>query len=646
MKFCYVHGGESHAVELSPAPDGDKRIAIRHNGANFYAPLVPAEELDAGDLHIVIGGEEYAMATADSTAGTTLSAGMLTYDENNYSVTLNGTAQIAGDSSAELYRGNLGTADYSSSVVTVTAAKGANYGRGFSLEGNANNNTLVTQTRNVTLSGGGGENLFAVTLEGGNVITDFDASADRLSLVGGNLAHLCAIDTTGGDAKLSFSKPPKNSPSLTLKNVALPTTATVNGAQCTLQNDCAVYGNGKASVYVTPVNVDLTDATSACTVLANAGGTIQAGSLALFAGGRDVSLAGCTDSTKADRFVYGGGDVSVTNYTSANDKVSIGGDYSIVLTETRTDSITGNNYVTFADSDGKRVGKLIIEGGTRILKYILNGTDKVIYFHPDNNNYNKATMAAATGVTVVNDFADFGVLGDSLGSGGNGPGSEYYAELETITAAIENSTIIGNAGRNYIYIAGGDKNVLTGGIGAEDYYFNNGGGGVIMDFGIATAKNGTGTALATKTTQAATGSYLAYNRNDPHSYANGTDMLHFNGTVVEVAFEGYDDSSTTNKKYCTAYVTYEHEGKFYTVMLAELTKNYNYTNSNIDKATYKNDTVAMHKARIYHIDGQTSLATAEKDAVATTKAGSNFAGNIAMLDNLYNSYVAARDSEE
>lgn len=249
-------------------------------------------------------------------------------------------------------------------------------------------------------------------------------------------------------------------------------------------------------------------------------------------------------------------------------------------------------------------------------------------------------------VTINSAFADFGVQVDNLPQG-----EEIYPSLESIFASQSNSTIFGNAQKNHVTLAGGDKNFIVGGIGSDNYYFN-GGGGVIVGFGTNVIKNGQivygednatlAISLAADVTQAADSVHTAYNRNDPTSYMQGNDRLYVNGTVVEIAFSGHALNSSEKSSVFSAYVTYDADGNTattdntYTVLLSNIVKAPTKTGS---APRWKTDDVAAQTLKIYDTSSGTSkvLSYAALNALFETKANSDYTDNIAALDAFYES---------
>ena len=202
----------------------------------------------------------------------------------------------------------------------------------------------------------------------------------------------------------------------------------------------------------------------------------------------------------------------------------------------------------------------------------------------------------------------------------------------------------------HFVLTGGDKNILTGGIGKDTFIFNNG-DGIITDFGVGATKNGNGQALATTVTDGT--------RNDPTTYAEGNDVLKVNGTVVEIAFKYYDSTKTNTAKQpvFSAYVTYDEDdnhtnGNEHTILLGNIAKPASKYNDDINKATYKTDAVvARTSLKIWDTSGgnmqqiaASNLAslfanTTEYNATSNAK-GTHYLDNITALDNIVNNNSA------
>ena len=184
--------------------------------------------------------------------------------------------------------------------------------------------------------------------------------------------------------------------------------------------------------------------------------------------------------------------------------------------------------------------------------------------------FNNSNPAVATYVTLLGNYGDLGVQTDTDDSGYKKGGKEYYNMLYSVEASQANSTIIGSHNPNTIIIVSGNKNVLTGGLGADKFEFENG-GGVITDFGIGATKSHYTGGITFETSPTVT----AYDRNDPFTYAEGIDVLKVHGKITSVAIEGKGDADTKKNNTFTAYVTYDADfdgTDDYTVALTNIYK--------------------------------------------------------------------------
>lgn len=61
MKLKYNHGGETQSITLSKKKYPGKRLAIHHNGENFYAPLVDTDDATASNMQTKFNGQLLAV---------------------------------------------------------------------------------------------------------------------------------------------------------------------------------------------------------------------------------------------------------------------------------------------------------------------------------------------------------------------------------------------------------------------------------------------------------------------------------------------------------------------------------------------------------------------------------------------------------
>jgi len=195
-----------------------------------------------------------------------------------------------------------------------------------------------------------------------------------------------------------------------------------------------------------------------------------------------------------------------------------------------------------------RLNDVIIEDNA----YLLDPTD-----NPNKRN--------ATATTAAGNYRDYGVQLES--------GSEYFSGLQTITTSESNSTIIGNQNDNIITVIGGTDNVLTGLLGDDTYIFESG-GGTITDFGMRALVDISGKNYAINTTTTESTNSYAYDRTNPLTYKEGTDILKVNGTITLISYPGYGSSTTQNSQTMTVTIYYtDTEGDMYNIILDNIVKN-------------------------------------------------------------------------
>ena len=166
---------------------------------------------------------------------------------------------------------------------------------------------------------------------------------------------------------------------------------------------------------------------------------------------------------------------------------------------------------------------------------------------------NKSRPRAAQSCTLIADKFDFGIDG--------GDGEDYYTNMTYITATRPNSTIYGNINANTITLAGGEENLLAGGM-AKDTYVFRGEDALIVDFGVGIVQFADGTALSTNFY---TG---GGDRFDTGTYARGNDVLEIFGTVTGI----YCDRPTVvaTKNYGVVDVAVVYDG--HVVLLKNIVK--------------------------------------------------------------------------
>ena len=330
-------------------------------------------------------------------------------------------------------------------------------------------------------------------------------------------------------------------------------------------------------------------------------------------------------NTAADTFVYTGeGGMNVEGYDNS-DKVSLPEGYTVDVDNATVDTENGTVTVTVKDSDNKE-STITISGIEKDVTAVKVGDSTIALDDTEEFwSFNNSNPAAATKVTLLGNYGDFGVQGDENDSGYKKGGKEYYNMLYTVQASQANSTIIANHNPNTIYTVGGNRNVLTGGLGKDTFVFGRtadgqqtGGGGVITDFGVGATKShySGGVTFATSATVS------AYDRNDPTTYAMGVDVLQVYGKVKSVAFEGHNDNSTANNPILTVvYVTYtaDADEKDYTIALCNIYK------KPVKGNLWQTDDVAAKTLKIWDTSGG-QLAN-----ISTTNLETKFTSSLAHV---------------
>ena len=632
MKLKYNHDGVTLIIALTDTKPAGKSFAVRHNGTVYYAPLVPVDDPLATDCTIVFDGQPYALDRGIAPNSVTLNGassyevtaedrqrGVIVTDFSNdvnitgltfsdiktcsYSsgtITLglvgkvkivlpnatsnrlnfNGTTVYVGDdffANADIASAtSYSIAAYGSAVINRSTATSALTfdaslnKKGVTLIGGTKNDTFYGGTGNNVLTGGAGANIFMH--EGGrDVITDYIAGGGKVYLANGHVigdVSGVSVDTSG--VTLTFG----DNDSIEMQGVGSSDAVTFShaddtfGIGYTFANDTVRTASGRGVTLTKAENH--TVANGEVTVIANAGGSIAAGSTAALIGGYNVSVKGGEGN---DVFVYKGGTMNIADF-GANDKISLMSGYTVTDSSFNKD----NSNFKLTVSNGTETQTITlgdVAESVNMVNVNINGTDKGFAIP------RMASILSASGdqVTLITaDKADFGVIGSASGLDEAGNvvviGNEYaaYSAIFSVVATKENSQIVGNSKANTFVIAGGDSNIITGGMKNDTFIFESG-GGIITDFGVATTKNGANKYLATSTTRTETSTYVAFDRDNPTSYAQAADVLKVNGTVVEIAFrqDSGDYDSATESTF-TAYVTYRDDNKYSTIALANIAK--------------------------------------------------------------------------
>ena len=457
----------------------------------------------------------------------------------------------------------------------------------------AGSETVTLKGSNVTLDGDSANDTFVV---GGayNVIRNFTPETDQISLSSNDMNNINDITFIDEGLELSFN----NNEKIFLEDFDEGATATIDGSLYLFEDDRVMNITTGSIIFLSPVSVDLaTDAiySHATYINARGGGSIKAGSTAVTLTGANAILeSGSNDDT----FLYNGYDITIKGYAE-NDRVSIAPGYTFSdRTDFDYDHDTRKLVLTIKDTLGND-GTITFENlakGTNIEYWQtpVNSTESVSKtddFTIDYRFSNRTNPATSSSVTVYTHYGDFGILGDSLGSGDPGGAAEYYTTLYNITATKENTTLIGTDSNTVFNVVKGRANVLTGGLGNDTFHFK-GGGGVITDFGAGKIKNANKTTLAGSTTS------TGYNRHDPSTYKQGICVLKCYGIVKNIAYEthGTMTDSKVNPSF-VAYVIYtaDNDGKDYVIKLDNINK----VVTNYTTGVYRTDQIVAKAFNIW-----------------------------------------------
>ena len=194
---------------------------------------------------------------------------------------------------------------------------------------------------------------------------------------------------------------------------------------------------------------------------------------------------------------------------------------------------------------------------------------------------NRSRPRAATECTLIADKFDFGIDG--------GDGYDYYRNMSYITATRPNSTIYGNINANTITLAGGEENLLAGGLG-KDTYVLRGEDALIVDFGIfGVTKLADGTALITAS------DYANYNHFDTGTFAAGNDVLKIYGTVTGI----YCDRPTvgSTRYYGVVDVAVVYDG--HVVLLKNIIKDCAKPSSSASSRVWKDNSYHLKTFKLF-----------------------------------------------
>lgn len=634
LKIFY--GGEVFTLSGAVSYSQDGIYYFSRTGTNLIADLQPEnmiilkDGLEVTDAHFVTRNEykDLILTLGDgvtATIRTTTAAAFehldtqgrtLTFidnDERRHPVTFYSDGRITEGAAITLGSDFADTAFDAGTFTTVKAVRSPISIQGgtvaSALIGGGGNDTLTGNSGNDTLTGGAGNDLFAVKLTGDNVITDFDAACDQISLVASGMDNVRGMNAASDGLTLEF-----NGGSLMLGGFSSGT-VTVNGTPYIVE-DSAIYNAERTSAtFFKPVTANLADD--------------------LYLGILTVNAAG---GAGADTYLFNGGDITISNYASG-DKVSLAAGY--LLKDYNIDLATSQSRLTIVDTQDNVAGFITFSGldeNTKVeLRYTPDGatepeviTEKFGQAFIFNNNSHRAAIA----VTVKSAVGDFGVIGSPTGTATNG--SEYYASIKKIVATKPNSTLCGNKNANTFYFVGGEDNIATGGLNADTFIFNSC-GGTIRDFGVIALRDLTKTyAKATTTKDSET--YYAYNRDISGGvfYSEGKDTLKVDGTVTAIAFSGHGDSSTkVNRSFDVWLLAVDPEGNSHSIGLKNI-------NKPLNGKVYVTDDNAVQELIIYdYRTGESapiSTDTLTSLVIANTNTNNNTTANAvnSLVNSLWN----------
>ena len=488
------------------------------------------------------------------------------------------------------------------------------------LDGQAGNDTLAGGSGKDSLKGGAGADVFIYSA-GEDTIADYGDGSDKISLEGFTMANVTSVavagddDTTvGTDGFITLGFKDSNSTEGTLKvhvtntltsavtimdggdsltsagskgkaykfvdgGYAVGNSVTLVSASDTVTMDTDAYKT-YSSLTADVSNATVKGKATATTITLNNGGSVAGGA------GADKLIANdggtLTGNTGADLFVFGGGNVTVTDYSTVSgnsDKVSLGAGWTITDVESVTNGEEGFKLkLKNTLEETETTGTLTLDKITSATKVNLTTTKASVkgakettstanvYFF-DHVIANSVLAGAngeigytnATAVTVMSDASgDFSTILVKSGSeetttGGAAGNVAKFAVASITSAGVDDVT--GNSKPNYITLenTGG---TFAGGLGA-DTYFIKGGNVTITDFGIGAASvGGSGdeativqlaTAVTTTATQNAAGETTrrAYDATSVTSYAPGKDIVKVYGKVTDITVDGITKASVT-----------------------------------------------------------------------------------------------------
>ncbi|MBE8951554.1 MAG: hypothetical protein SR1Q7_00210 [Quinella sp. 1Q7] len=277
-----------------------------------------------------------------------------------------------------------------------------------------------------------------------------------------------------------------------------------------------------------PTNSGVLTAGDNCYVVPNSTVTLAIGKGAALVGVEGIDNVAA--DSKGNVTFTATGDVSIV---ADNIYYTVSGVDGLTVDGTGT-IIDGTTYaagsVTLTAADGYTIQNVSVNGETLDGDtFTVSAATTVL---ADCIKFNNTDISAATGATV----------------GGTTGNLSAFNSVYSITAARENSTLVGNAKNNTIIISGGGRNILTGGLGNDTHKFESG-SGIVTDFGIGAVESGNGKILPAPL---------------------GTDVVKLNGTVTGIYF----DRAASNKKDATfmAIVAYDSDDGTHLIALQNIAK--------------------------------------------------------------------------
>lgn len=392
--------------------------------------------------------------------------------------------------------------DYDSTVVTIT---GASLSTGLEIEGNSKANVIVGTkgadtidggSGNDTLTGGAGADVFLYESgEGNDVITDYTAGQDSISIDGGAVS---AATANGSNVVLTIGRN-----SLTLKNAANKNitisdnqgefTTLVSGSS---SSDTSSSG-GSSSTVLTITNSTKSPVTmSSSYITANAKSRSTAVSItgnskanSIVGGkGADTLNGGSGNDTLTggngkDVFVYasGGGKDVITDYTANQDSIRVTSGSITNASLSGSDVVlkVGSGSITVKNGQGKSL--TLVNSSGRSSTTVVGGS---------SSSTSSGSSSLADGLSYANSNKTLNVKSPFTGTLNV---SNYASTVNTINASTDNKfiTIKGTsraenikAGTRGSSIVGGKGNdTLTGGRGADIFSYASGDGkDVIVNF--------------------------------------------------------------------------------------------------------------------------------------------------------------------